>query len=85
MIGYIDLWWICLFNMLEMCDEKLNYNVIDINIQQCKFLTLQAKVHVQGSQNHIGGVMVSILAYSAVDHGFKLRSGQTIDNKIGIC
>jgi hypothetical protein len=36
--------------MFEMCDEKLNYNVIDINIQQCTFVTLQAKVHVQGSQ-----------------------------------
>jgi hypothetical protein len=71
--------------MLEMCDEKLNYNVIDINIQQCTFLTLQAKVHVQGSQNCIGGVMVSMLASGAVDRWFKLRSGQTKDYKIGIC
>jgi hypothetical protein len=29
--------------------------------------------------------MVSMLASSAVDHGFKLRSGQTKDYKIGIC
>ena len=29
--------------------------------------------------------MVSVLASSAVDHGFKLRSGQTKDYKIGIC
>jgi hypothetical protein len=29
--------------------------------------------------------MVSVLASSAVDHGFKPRSGQTKDYKIGIC
>jgi hypothetical protein len=29
--------------------------------------------------------MVSMLASSAVDHGFKPRSGQTKDYKIGIC
>jgi hypothetical protein len=30
-------------------------------------------------------VMVSVLALSAVDHGFKPWSGQTKDYKIGIC
>ena len=35
--------------------------------------------------NRIGGVMVSVLALSAIDHGFKPRSGQTKDYKIGIC
>ena len=33
----------------------------------------------------IGGVMVSVLASSVVDHGFESRSGQTKDYKIGIC
>ena len=33
----------------------------------------------------IGGVMVSVLATSAVDREFKPRSGQTKDYKIGIC
>ena len=33
----------------------------------------------------IGGVMVSMLASSAVDCGFKSRSGQTKNYKIGIC
>jgi hypothetical protein len=33
----------------------------------------------------IGGVMVSVLASPPVDHGFKPRSGQTKDKKIGIC
>ena len=35
--------------------------------------------------NHIGGVMVSVLASSVVDNGFESRSGQTKDYKIGIC
>ena len=35
--------------------------------------------------NRIGGVMVSVLALSAVDRGFKPLSGQTKDYKIGIC
>ena len=35
--------------------------------------------------NRIGGVMVSVLASSAVDHGFQLRSGQTKDYEICIC
>ena len=34
---------------------------------------------------HIGGVMVGMLALSAVDCGFESRSGQTKDYKIGIC
>ena len=35
--------------------------------------------------NHIGGVLVSVFASSAVDHGFEPRSGQTKDYEIGIC
>ena len=35
--------------------------------------------------NHIGGVMVSVLASSAIDRGFDQRSGQTKDYEIGIC
>jgi hypothetical protein len=34
--------------------------------------------------NHIGSVMVSVLASSAVDRGFEPRSGQTKDHKIGV-
>ena len=34
--------------------------------------------------NHIRRVMVSVLASSAVDRGFKPRSGQIKDYKIGI-
>ena len=39
----------------------------------------------QTQTNRIGDVMVSMLALSAVDRGFKPRSGQTKDYKIGIC
>ena len=35
--------------------------------------------------NRIGGVMVSLLASSAVDLEFESRSGQMKDYKIGIC
>ena len=34
--------------------------------------------------NHIGGIMVSVLASNAVDRGFQPRSGQTKDYGIGI-
>jgi hypothetical protein len=36
-------------------------------------------------QNRIGGVIISVLASSAVDRGFEPRSGQSKDYKIGIC
>ena len=35
--------------------------------------------------NHIGGIIVSVLASSAIDRGFEPRSGQTKDYKLGIC
>ena len=35
--------------------------------------------------NRIGGEMVSVLASSAVDRGFEVRTGQNKDYKIGIC
>ena len=35
--------------------------------------------------DHIVGVMVSMLVSSAVDHGFEPRSGQTKNYKNGIC
>jgi hypothetical protein len=46
----------------------------------------QVYSHGNINQKHrIGGVMVSVLASSAVDRGFEPRSGQTKDYKIGIC
>ena len=46
------------------------------------------KVYSRGNINQkhrIDGVMVSVLALSAVDRVFEPRSGQTKDYKIGIC
>ena len=46
------------------------------------------KVYSRGNINQkhrIGGVMVCVLAASAVDSGFEPQSGQTKDYKIGIC
>jgi len=37
------------------------------------------------SKNRMGGVMVSLLALSAIDHGLELRSCQAKDYKIGNC
>ena len=42
-----------------------------------------AEIHTK--RNCIGGIMVSMLASSAVDVGFEPWSGQTKDHKIGIC
>jgi hypothetical protein len=39
----------------------------------------------QLKEDLIGGLMISVLSSSAVDHGFERRSGQTKDFKIGIC
>ena len=35
-------------------------------------------------RNRIGDIMISVLSLGAVDRGFKSRSGQTKDYKIGI-
>jgi hypothetical protein len=46
------------------------------------------KVYSRGNINQthrIGGVMVCVLASSAVDRGFESQSGQTKDYTIGIC
>ena len=42
-------------------------------------------IHNFLQSNRIGGVMVSVLASSAVDCGFEPRSGQTKDYEICIC
>ena len=36
-------------------------------------------------EDHIDGVMVSVLASSVVGRGFEPQSGQTKDYKMGIC
>ena len=46
---------------------------------------IQIQIHFRVKTNHIGGVMVNVLALSAIDRGFEPRSGKTKDYKIGIC
>ena len=41
--------------------------------------------YIQKIDNRIGGVMVSMLASSAVDRGFEPRSSKAKDYKICIC
>ena len=45
----------------------------------------QDRIFVHIKMNHISNVMVSVLASSAVDHGFEPESGQIKDYNIGIC
>ena len=37
---------------------------------------------IYSERNRVGGVMVSVLASSAVDHGFEPRSGQTYNHSL---
>ena len=56
-------------------------------VQFTKMLTYK-KDHIWiivENSNHTRGLMVSVLASSALDRGFEPRSGQTKDYKIGIC
>ena len=41
--------------------------------------------HLTYPINRIGGVMISMLAQSAIDRGFEPQSSQAKDYKIGIC
>ena len=49
------------------------------------FNCLSCTLLVHTGLNRIGGVIDSVLASSAVDHGFEPRSDQTKDYKISIC
>jgi hypothetical protein len=46
---------------------------------------IPTSLHFYTTENCIGGVMVSVLASSAVDRWFEPQLGQTKDYKIGIC
>jgi hypothetical protein len=52
------------------------------NLQELKAVYISLYLYVLNI-DHI--VMVTMLASSVVDHGFKLQSCQTKDYKIGIC
>ena len=50
-----------------------------------KLVGLVQTIVITDKRNCISGVMVNMLTLSVVDPGFKPRSGQTKDYKIGIC
>jgi hypothetical protein len=53
-------------------------------IQKLKMLKGE-QFNINTPKTNNGSIMVSMLASSAVDHGFRPRSDQTEDFKIGIC
>ena len=48
-------------------------------------IKIKIRMYLLLGKNCKGGVMVSVLVLSAVDHGFEHLLGQSKDNKIGIC
>jgi hypothetical protein len=48
-------------------------------------LNIVGFVSISTLLDHIGGVMVSVLALSAIDREFEPQTGQTKDYEIGIC
>ena len=65
--------------------SKQNYHFIPHYLLHIHALKREFYYHCLNVCHRIGGLMVSVLASSAVDCGFELWSGQTKDYKIGIC
>jgi hypothetical protein len=61
--------------------DKIGHNVVYDPSTHPRNMSIMSK---KSTLNRFGGVMVSLLASSAVDSGFEPRSGQTKDYKIGI-
>ena len=70
----------CHYTILCMC-----VSLHLVSVCMCHYISLSIYVSLHQSHNCIGGVMVSMLASSAVDRGFEPRLGKTKDYKIGIC
>jgi hypothetical protein len=80
-------WWFHLYQLTQSyvsSDQVFDlefYNIYQNFFFQLRFI---GDLYII-SFNRISGVMVSMLASSAVDRGFQSRLGQTKDYKIGIC
>ena len=59
--------------ILAMYETNVLYNALYMYLYQ----------YIPNIRNRIGGVMVNVLASSAVDRGFEPRSNQTKDYEIG--
>ena len=71
-----------LTEILELQD-KYNFTVVRAHLH---ILTMSGiGRHLTYPINRISGVMVSMLASSAIDRGFEPQSSQAKDYKIGIC
>ena len=64
---------------------SFTYVFFCISMSDCALMINVKFVILQFHQNHIGCVMVSVLASSAVDRWFEPLSDQTKDYEIGIC
>jgi hypothetical protein len=72
-------WWMPVAYLIT------RFSVIKINVSRM-LSSLQTELSFQKlAINRIGGIMVSVIASSAVDRGFEPRSSQTRDYGIGMC
>ena len=72
----------CSTNELSIRMTKILHAVKGGLLSYCDKVYSRSNIN---QKHRIGGVMVSVLASSAVDRGFEPQSGQTKDYKIGIC
>jgi hypothetical protein len=79
-----SLFWTLLFSRCDRFCFKSVFLFLFHSFVLCKLL-YYPDIHFVSHSNRNGGVMVSVLASSAVDCEFEPRSGQTKENKIGIC
>jgi hypothetical protein len=74
------------FSYVELCLTSIIFPETNKKIVIKTNMTITLRLpHVYEIKNRIGGVMVSVLASSAVDRGFEPRSDQTEDYTIDIC
>jgi hypothetical protein len=64
---------------------RANQSLLFLLNAACLAKYIQYLFNDRNAHNRISGVMVSLLALSALDSGFEPQSGQTKDYKIGIC
>ena len=74
-------YFLCIYFFIRRRDWCLRKMVINIDLLTYLYI-FTFSLYTNIWENHIGGVMVSVLASNAVDRGFEPRSGQTKDYKI---
>jgi hypothetical protein len=76
-----------MLNFVRRSDWQLKKIILVLGLNHVFWWSYDISLSQECLHNRISarGVMVSVLASSAVDRGFELRSGQTKDYKISIC